>query len=230
MGNPAISNQLEVGLIMVRAIKSICKLSLPLSVYGPIIGGAAQNVFVVSHKSKKIAQEHTLQYIKKIGWCYGKTVLPFLGWSSPSLKLQFPPPLNNDEFIAKIAENMGWILYPPMIILLLLATLEHHKCPWWCSNVALIFQCVPPCRFHVHTSKNPYFYRNNDDVFVCSQCNCCTLLIEPPPPLVPFSSVVETHERPPSPMINDEAMMARWWWWDNNDKTMTRWCWQWDET
>ncbi len=31
-----ISNQLEAGLIMVRAIKSICKLSLPLKVYGPI--------------------------------------------------------------------------------------------------------------------------------------------------------------------------------------------------
>ncbi len=36
MGNSAISNQLEVGLIMVRAIKSICKLSLPLRVYGPM--------------------------------------------------------------------------------------------------------------------------------------------------------------------------------------------------
>ncbi len=36
MGNSAISNQLEAGLIMVKAIKSICKLSLPLSVYGPI--------------------------------------------------------------------------------------------------------------------------------------------------------------------------------------------------
>ncbi len=35
-GNSAILNQLEAGLIMVRAIKSICKLSLPLSVYGPI--------------------------------------------------------------------------------------------------------------------------------------------------------------------------------------------------
>ncbi len=36
MGNSAISNQLEVGSIMVKAIKSICELSLPLSVYGPI--------------------------------------------------------------------------------------------------------------------------------------------------------------------------------------------------
>ncbi len=35
-GNSAILNQLEAGLIMVRAIKSICKLSLPLSVYGPM--------------------------------------------------------------------------------------------------------------------------------------------------------------------------------------------------
>jgi hypothetical protein len=35
-GTSAISNQLEVGLIMVRAIKSICKLSLPLRVYGPM--------------------------------------------------------------------------------------------------------------------------------------------------------------------------------------------------
>ncbi len=36
MGNSAILNQLDEGLIMVRAIKSICKLSLPLRVYGPI--------------------------------------------------------------------------------------------------------------------------------------------------------------------------------------------------
>ncbi len=36
MGSSAISNQLEAGLIMVRAIKSICKLSLPLRVYEPM--------------------------------------------------------------------------------------------------------------------------------------------------------------------------------------------------
>ncbi len=36
MGSSAISNQLEARLIMVRAIKSICKLSLPLRVYGPM--------------------------------------------------------------------------------------------------------------------------------------------------------------------------------------------------
>ncbi len=35
-GSSAISNQLEAGWIMVRAIKSICELSLPLRVYGPI--------------------------------------------------------------------------------------------------------------------------------------------------------------------------------------------------
>jgi hypothetical protein len=35
-GSSAISNQLEAGSIMVRAIKSICKLSLPLRVYGPM--------------------------------------------------------------------------------------------------------------------------------------------------------------------------------------------------
>ncbi len=35
-GSSTISNQLEVGLIMVRAIKSICKLSLPLRVHGPM--------------------------------------------------------------------------------------------------------------------------------------------------------------------------------------------------
>ncbi len=35
-GNSAILNQLEAGSIMVRAIKSICKLSLPLRVYGPM--------------------------------------------------------------------------------------------------------------------------------------------------------------------------------------------------
>ncbi len=36
MGSSTISNQLEAGLIMVRAIKSICKLSLPLRMYGPM--------------------------------------------------------------------------------------------------------------------------------------------------------------------------------------------------
>ncbi len=36
MGNSAILNQLEAGSIMVRAIKSICELSLPLRVYGRI--------------------------------------------------------------------------------------------------------------------------------------------------------------------------------------------------
>ncbi len=36
MGNSAILNQLEAGLIMVIAIKFICKLSLPLRVYGPM--------------------------------------------------------------------------------------------------------------------------------------------------------------------------------------------------
>ncbi len=36
MGNSTISNQLEARLIMVRAMKSICKLSLPLRVYGPM--------------------------------------------------------------------------------------------------------------------------------------------------------------------------------------------------
>ncbi len=35
-GSSAIINQLEAGTIMVRAIKTICKLSLPLSVYEPI--------------------------------------------------------------------------------------------------------------------------------------------------------------------------------------------------
>ncbi len=35
-GSSTISNQLEVGSIMVRAIKSICKPSWPLIVYGPI--------------------------------------------------------------------------------------------------------------------------------------------------------------------------------------------------
>ncbi len=35
-GSSTISNQLEAGSIMVRAIKSICKPSLPLIVYGPI--------------------------------------------------------------------------------------------------------------------------------------------------------------------------------------------------
>ncbi len=35
-GWSVISNQLEAGLIMVRAIKSICKLSLPLRLYGPM--------------------------------------------------------------------------------------------------------------------------------------------------------------------------------------------------
>jgi hypothetical protein len=35
VGNSTTSNQLEVGLIMVRAMKSIDELSLPLSVYGP---------------------------------------------------------------------------------------------------------------------------------------------------------------------------------------------------
>jgi hypothetical protein len=33
-GSSAISNQLEAGSIMVRAVKSICNLSLPLRVYG----------------------------------------------------------------------------------------------------------------------------------------------------------------------------------------------------
>jgi hypothetical protein len=36
LGSSTISNQLEARLIMVRAIKSICKFSLPLSVYGPM--------------------------------------------------------------------------------------------------------------------------------------------------------------------------------------------------
>ncbi len=36
MGSSAISNQLEAGLIMVRAIKSICKPSLPFRVYRPM--------------------------------------------------------------------------------------------------------------------------------------------------------------------------------------------------
>jgi hypothetical protein len=36
MGSSAISTQLEAGLIMVRVIKLICKLSLPLRVYGPM--------------------------------------------------------------------------------------------------------------------------------------------------------------------------------------------------
>jgi hypothetical protein len=36
MGSLAISNQLEVGSIIVRAVKSICELSLPLRVYGPM--------------------------------------------------------------------------------------------------------------------------------------------------------------------------------------------------
>ncbi len=35
-GSSAISNQLEEGSIMVRAIKSICKLSLHVRVYGPM--------------------------------------------------------------------------------------------------------------------------------------------------------------------------------------------------
>jgi hypothetical protein len=35
-GNSAISNQLEAGSPMVRAIKSICELSLPLRVYRPM--------------------------------------------------------------------------------------------------------------------------------------------------------------------------------------------------
>ncbi len=35
-GSSTISNQLEAGSIMVRAIKSICEPSLPLIVYGPI--------------------------------------------------------------------------------------------------------------------------------------------------------------------------------------------------
>ncbi len=35
-GSSAISNQLKAGSIMVRAIKSICKLSLPLRVHGPM--------------------------------------------------------------------------------------------------------------------------------------------------------------------------------------------------
>ncbi len=35
VGNSTTSNQLEAGLIMVRAMKSIDKPSLPLSVYGP---------------------------------------------------------------------------------------------------------------------------------------------------------------------------------------------------
>jgi hypothetical protein len=35
-GSSAISNQLEAGSIMVRAIKLICELSLPLRVYGPM--------------------------------------------------------------------------------------------------------------------------------------------------------------------------------------------------
>jgi hypothetical protein len=35
-GTSAISNQLEARLIMVRAIKSICELSLPLRVHGPM--------------------------------------------------------------------------------------------------------------------------------------------------------------------------------------------------
>ncbi len=35
-GYSAFLNQLEVGMIMVRDLKSICKLSLPLRVYGPM--------------------------------------------------------------------------------------------------------------------------------------------------------------------------------------------------
>jgi hypothetical protein len=35
-GSSTISNQLEAGSTMVRAINSICKLSLPLRVYGPM--------------------------------------------------------------------------------------------------------------------------------------------------------------------------------------------------
>ena len=35
-GSSTTSNQLEAGSIMVRAIKSICEVSLPLRVYGPI--------------------------------------------------------------------------------------------------------------------------------------------------------------------------------------------------
>jgi hypothetical protein len=35
-GRSTISNQLEAGSIIVRAIKSICELSLPLRVYGPM--------------------------------------------------------------------------------------------------------------------------------------------------------------------------------------------------
>jgi hypothetical protein len=34
-GSSTILNQLEAGLIMVRAMTSICELSLPLRVYGP---------------------------------------------------------------------------------------------------------------------------------------------------------------------------------------------------
>ncbi len=37
MGSFTISNQLEAGLVMIRAMKSICKLSLPLRVYGPML-------------------------------------------------------------------------------------------------------------------------------------------------------------------------------------------------
>ncbi len=35
-GSSTILNQLEAGSIMVRAMKSICELSLPLRVYGPM--------------------------------------------------------------------------------------------------------------------------------------------------------------------------------------------------
>jgi hypothetical protein len=79
MGSSAISNQLEVGSIMVRAIKSICELSLPLRVYGPmrsthkhsqgfvmtVFGEGVHNFVTVSYYSGKICKT-----LLVTGWWY----------------------------------------------------------------------------------------------------------------------------------------------------------------
>ncbi len=48
-GSSAILNQVEVGLIMVRAIKSICELSLPLRVSGPMRSTYRQSLVEGAH-------------------------------------------------------------------------------------------------------------------------------------------------------------------------------------
>jgi hypothetical protein len=90
----------------------------------------------------------------KFWWCYGQMALP----KSCLADFWLPPPPTPSQFITNSPILAGGYSPPRAMDRQIIAMLEHHKFPGWCSNIARFFVSASPAVRSDAQEQKTYFF------------------------------------------------------------------------